>query len=531
MVLRALESTVRDQLRTIGDTILGGIEDEPEQAEWSLMEYTQRMNPRYEPSRVHYFLAEQLEAVFRRLLTRLIITFPPRHGKTTQASISFPAWCFGQDDSLNIIACSYAAALANTNSRKARNQIDNPYYPFPTRLAGDRASVQQWATTGGGEFNAAGVGGSITGMGADILLIDDYVKNMAEADSPERRERVWEWYTDVAYPRLQEDGVVVVIGTRWHEDDLIGRLLKAQPSQGGEGDEWTVIRLPALAVDDADEPDPLGREPGEPLWPERYDRQRLEMRKGVMSSRQWNAQYQASPVAEEGGMFKRFWWRFWHHQTMPLPPVTVKLGDGRTFDCPVVPRPHHFDEEAQSWDMSFGSLDDDASFVVGQHWGLVRGEAYLLSEYRNQVEFTGALIAVRAMNVAHPGTGRKWIENKANGPAVISALSKEIPGLIPIEPIGGKYARANAVTGFVESGNVFLPHPLIAPWVQHFIDEHAGFPAYATNDEVDACSQALSQFFLSERAGVVSSEAYAPVGVVSAQSAIDPDDPWKEAWE
>jgi predicted phage terminase large subunit-like protein len=497
--------------------------------EFDLITYTMRMNPRYRPSAVHYYLAAILERVYRGELDRVIITFPPRHGKTTLASIAFPAWCFGQDPSLNVIACSYAAALANTNSRKARNQIATPTYPYPTHLAGDRANVQQWATTGGGEYNAAGVGGSITGMGADILIIDDYVKNIAEADSIERRAKVWEWYTDTAYPRLQENGRVVIIGTRWHEDDLIGRLLAAQASRGGSGDDWLLIKLPALASPTPDEPDPLGREAGQPLWPEKYTRERLERRKGVMTSRQWQAQYQASPVAEEGGMFKRYNWRFWCYAEMPLPPVEVKLSDGTRWLCPVKPLPPRFDKQIQSWDFTFGGTEkqraarkEAGSYVVGQVWGKQQQEAYLLDQMRHRWDFGDSVRAVKALTAKWPLAFKKLIEHKANGPAVINTLSGEISGMEPVDPEGGKEARAEAIAYIQEAGAVYLPHPMLHPWVQELVDEAAGFPAGTNDDQVDALSQALADMFIPQARGRVTSETY-------AQWHADPDDPWDDA--
>lgn len=483
-----------------------------------LIDYAMRMNPRYQPSRVHHYLADKLEAVGRGEITRLIISYPPRHGKTELASINFPGWMLGTHPEWNIIACSYAAHLANKNSRRARNQLRDGRYPFPVRLAGDRAAVQQWVTSGGGEYNAAGVGGPITGMGANVLIIDDYVKNLQEADSPERRELVWDWYRDVAYPRLQENGAVIVIGTRWHEDDLIGRLIRAE-SDGG--DVWDKVILKAIAEDD----DPLGRTIGEPLWPERYGLDELAKRKAVMSSRQFRAQYQSSPVEDEGGMYKRGWWRFWHPPGIPLPPVAFRLGDGRTIYCPTVERPPIFDEQYQSWDANFGDTTD-GSFVAGLVAGRVQQQVYLLDSYHNRSDFVQTCRAIRAMTALHPLTTRKWVENKANGPAIINAMQIEIPGILPVEPHGNKIARAHATTGFVEAGNVFLPHPDIAPWVNRFIDELAAFPASPNDDEVDAFSQLLSGIYLNLGAGgTVESHQYVQWGDVELDPWAAPGEP------
>jgi len=462
-----------------------------ESGEISLIDYAKRMTPTYEPSRVHYALAAALESVESGAIKRLIVTFPPRHGKTELASIKFPSWYLGRHPQHAIICCSYVAKLANRISRRARNHVADPRFPFPNvTISGQRAAVEQWETNFGGEYNAAGVTGAVTGMGANILLIDDYVKNIAEADSETVRESVWDWYTDTAYPRLQPGGAVIVIATRWNEDDLIGRLLRAA-ADDPNSDQWTVVEFQAIAEPEPGKPDPLGREWGEPLWPERWTIAELERRKATMSSRMWNAQFQSRPVASEGNLFKRTSMRYWYPADRPAPmPVRVRLGPGREFVCDQKPMHPRLERKWQSWDASVKETET-GSYCVGQVWGRVGSETYLLDQYRDRASFLTQVTAVESFAGKYRDARPLLIENKANGPAIVNTLKSRVPGMIEVEPNGDKYTRADAVTIYFDAGNVYLPHPSIAPWIEKYVDELCVFPAGANDDQVDATSQAL----------------------------------------
>nr|MDP9473012.1 terminase family protein [Chloroflexota bacterium] len=309
-----------------------------------LIPFTRRMFPAYQPARHHALIAAQLEAIERGELDRLIVTMPPRHGKSTLASEHFPAWYLGRNPDKRIIACSHTAQLAYTFSRRARNIVTAPAYPFTVRLASDLSAVQSWDIAGTrGGYVAAGVGGPITGMGANVLLIDDPVKSAEEADSPTYREAAWEWWTGTARTRLEPGGAVVVIGTRWHEDDLIGRLL-----QSGH---WDVLHLPALSEDDA------------ALWPERFDLAALERIRTEIGSRNWEAQYQGRPSSAEGAILKREWWGWY------------RAGETPTFSRIV-----------QAWDTAYkaGRSND---WSVCTTWGEAVNGYYLLDRYRARVEF------------------------------------------------------------------------------------------------------------------------------------------------
>lgn len=422
-----------------------------------LLAFTARTFPRYRPAPHHHLIAERLMAVERGEIDRLIITMPPRHGKTQLASIQFPAWFLGRNPDKRVIGASYAALLAYRISRQARNLLQLRAWPFPVGLADDLANIQSWDIGHHrGGYLAAGVGGPITGSGAHLLIIDDPIKNQEEADSATYRDNVWDWYTSTAYTRLEEGGAIILIQTRWHHDDLAGRLL-AEAKAGG--DRWEVLHLPAVADD------------GAALWPEKYDRAALDRIKAAVGSRVFNALYQGRPSNDESALLRREWWRFYGGPT------------GRDL-------PGSFDHALQSWDMTFkGDVHND--FVAGQVWARRGADCYLLARDKRRLDFPGTLAAIRAMTGRYPWVATKLVEDTANGPAVIATLEREIGGLVAVRPEGGKVARVNAVAGLVEAGNVWLPHPSIAPWVEDFVEECAAFPTGAHDDDVDAMSQAL----------------------------------------
>ena len=232
--------------------------------------FTKRMFPEYKPASFHYLIGDELERISWRDNRFLAVIVPPQHGKSNLCSVHFPSWHLGNHPNERFIACSYAGDLASSFSRRSRNLFVDPKWPFPgIRLDQASKSNTQWNIAGyRGGHRAAGVGGGITGMSADILLVDDPVKNQEDADSELNRETNWEWFTTTAWTRIAGNGAVVMIGTRWHEDDLIGRALNMT------GVPWKVIHLPAqaFAEDDPQFPggDVLGRKAGEWLWPERY---------------------------------------------------------------------------------------------------------------------------------------------------------------------------------------------------------------------------------------------------------------------
>lgn len=265
-------------------------------AQRSLLRFTEYTNPQYQRAQHHAQIAAKLEAVERGEIDRLMIFMPPRHGKSELASKRFPAWCLGRNPTRQIIAASYNSDLANDFGRNVRNIVAEPEFGqvFPgVALAADSQAANRMNTNHGGAYVAAGVGTAVTGRGAHIALIDDPFKDREEADSERRRNTVWDWYRSTLYTRLMPGGAIVLIQTRWHEDDLAGRLLEQEP------DQWQVLELPA--VSDA----------GEALWPEWYDRAALDRIKDTIGPREWSALYQQKPQPDEGTFFRREWFQTW----------------------------------------------------------------------------------------------------------------------------------------------------------------------------------------------------------------------------
>lgn len=411
---------------------------------------------------------------------RLIISMPPQEGKSVRVGKIFPVWVLKQRPDTRIIAASYGHALARRNGRAIRDMILS-HEKLGLCIRDDLSAQHEWQLAGheGGVY-AVGIGGALTGRPGELLVIDDPIKDRKEADSDAYRDAVWDWWTDVASTRLAPGAPVVLILTRWHEDDLAGRLLAAE-----DGHLWRVLNIPAQADHRSEkgESDPLGRQPGEFLISaRRRTTDQWEAIKVRSGGRTWNALYQGRPAPAEGGLFKRDWWREYRS------PRWIVREDGSHW----VPGA---DEVAMSWDMAFKDLSS-SDYVVGQVWGRWGLEVYLLDQVCERLSFVETLKAVRALSARWPQATAKYVEDKANGTAVINALSRTVPGLIPVEPDGSKQARASAVSPFVEAGSVHLPAPELAPWVGGFVDEHAAFPQATHDDQVDATSQALNRLLL-----------------------------------
>ena len=443
-----------------------------DRARKSLLAFTLYTKPDYEVNWHHRELCETLDRFATGEIRRLIVSMPPRHGKSELVSRRLPAFILGIKPDTQIISTSYGADLASRLNRDVQRIIESPAYAkvFPnTSLNGDRASPQSRAIRNSdifeivnrqGVYRSAGVGGAITGMGANFAIIDDPIKNQEEADSETYREKVWEWYTSTLFTRLEKEGSVLITMTRWHEDDLVGRILSKKQSE--DGSQWTVVKLPAIRETDGDDK----RNSGDPLWPSKYDKGRLEEIKSAVGSRVWNALYQQRPSAMEGGLIKRHWIRFYSE-----PPKALE-------EC------------VQSWDAAFKD-GDTSDFVVGQAWGRKGANKYLLAEARARMDITETMRAIATMSLNYPDANAKYIEDKANGPAIVQLLHDKIPGIVPVTPEGSKESRLSAVAPDFEAGNVYLPHPDKNPWVLDYIEELVNFPNAAHDDRVDATSQAL----------------------------------------
>ena len=359
--------------------------------------------PEFERAPHHELIISKLEAIERGEIKRLMIFLPPRHGKSFITSSIFPAWFLGRHPEYHVIFATYGQELSDDFGRRVRNFIADRVHQeiFPNcRLSEDSTSVRRFNTTASGAYFAVGRGGPITGRGANLLLIDDPIKDREEANSETIRRALHEWYASVAYTRLMPGGAIIIIQTRWHEDDLAGWLLREHANE-----KWDVLSLPAIA-----EQDESFRKEGEPLWPEKFPLPDLENIRALTGGRVWASLYQQRPAAAEGVIFKRDWWQFFS------PPLTVKL-----------------DQIVQSWDTAFkkGTEND---FSVCTTWGVTSDGYYLLHVWRERVEFPELKRVLTSL-------AEEWkpnailVEDRASGQSLIQELKLSTP--LPLIPDQG----------------------------------------------------------------------------------------------
>lgn len=420
---------------------------------------------------------------------RLIISLPPQEGKTARVTQTGTLWALQRNPELRAGIVSYSQALAEGFSRSIRNWTTthdgtDGTLDLGLRIAQDYGAARRWQLDGHrGGVVAVGIGGGLTGRPLDALCIDDPYADRSQADSAYYRERVWDWWQSVGSTRLAPGAPVICILTRWHEDDIVGRLLAAE-----DGHRWRVINIPALADHDPakGQTDPLGREPGEWLISARgrTDAEWEEIRLQV-GTRTFTALYQGRPSPDSGNVWQRPWWRRYYS---PLWSQHPDVPDAYVVD--------EYDEIIMSWDMAFKDTKS-SDFVVGQVWVRRGANVYLVDQIRKRLTFTETVAAFQALHRRWAQATTKLVEDKANGTAVIDTLKRKIPGIIAVTPTESKYARANAVAPVIEAGNVFLPENEIALFdAEALIDEAASFPLDAHDDQVDATSQALARLLL-----------------------------------
>jgi predicted phage terminase large subunit-like protein len=423
-----------------------------------LAAYAAAMWSPFQLARHHKLVVEKLEAVERGDIDRLMIFLPPRHGKSLAASTLFPAWYLGRHPDRSIIACSYGQELASDFGRRVRGYVTDQLHTtiFPdSRVVDDSNAVHRFGLTRGGNYYAVGAGGPITGRGADLLLIDDPIKSREDANSAAFRRGLQSWYESVAYTRLQPGGAIVLIQTRWHQDDLAGWLLREHASEG-----WDVVSLPAIA----ETGDALGREEGAPLWPEQFPLEVLERIREAIGTSAWLSLYAQRPVAEEGAIFKRGWFK-----TFSTEPELKRI--------------------VFSLDTAFktGKQNDYSVIAV---FGEAKDGYFLLHVTRERLEFPDLKRRVVSLSdIMRPHA--VLVEDAASGQSLIQALKSEtrLP-ILPVKPMGDKVSRANAVSPLVESGRVYLRDQ--AAWLNDFLEELTSFPAAPHDDQTDAFCQALS---------------------------------------
>lgn len=456
----------------------------PKKDRLSLLDYAGQMFPGYEVNYHHEVIADALERLADNEpgYENLIIIMPPRHGKSTLVTEIFPSWYLGQHPRENIIACSHTASLAETFSRRTRDMVDDRDYPFDHAVSSATSSVKEWTIEGfrGGYF-AAGVGGGITGRGANILLVDDPHKTAEEAKSVTIREKIFEWYQATAQTRLEANGRQVIVATRWHRDDLIGRLIKRE-GRIENGGKWRVIHFPAQLED------------GSYLWETRFGKKWYEDRRKSAGEYHWASQYQGDPVPEGGAIIHDDWI------------VTFAYPES------------HYEKIIQSWDTAFKE-QAGSDFSVCETWGLSVSGYDLLDVYRQQVEFPALIRASKAQF-------QKWrpsevlIEDRGSGTSLIQTLRKETRmNLIAVPAIKDKAQRLHDVSALFEAGRVRIAEG--REWTDQVIHELTSFPFAEHDDCADSASQALARMAgVGLYHGAVVSQSY-----IRGEEPPDDDDP------
>jgi len=449
---------------------------------WKYVDYVHRGRWKPAPYLIYVcdlvqdFLEDKLFADDGTPIMILAFSLPPQHGKSMSITETLPSWVLGRWTEWRVVEVSYNGSFAKKFGRRNKEKISEYGGKiFGVKLSKQTSAQDEWELDNGiGSMMSRGLGGTITGNPADLIIIDDPVKNKQEAASEVYRERVWDEWLYTMRSRLAAKGKTIVIMTRWHEDDLVSRMV------ANEGNQIMYVNIPC----EAGEEDILGRQPGDALgdilgkdkaWLARF-KQVYMTKEG---SRAWEALYQGQPTAMEGNLFKRQWFKFY---TTNKEHVTDN----------VVMRPDYFDDVIQSWDCTFKD-SDGSDYVSGQIWGRVGAEYYLLDRDKRRLDLPATCDAIMQMTAKWPQSLLKLVEDKANGPAVIQLLKTRIPGLIAVNPEGGKVARANAVSPAFESGNVFIPDALTAPWVVEYMDELCSFPDGKHDDDVDSTTQALNR--------------------------------------
>lgn len=423
--------------------------------------------PAWKPTKFAMYLAvkvqEFIETKTDHAYDILVIETPPQHGKSMTVTETLPSWVLGRHPDWRIIVAAYNDDLAGRFMRRNKEKIKNKCDKLFGISIGevDRADTIELAAPNKGLMLSRGIRSGITGNPAELILIDDPIKSREEADSQTWRDKVWEEWQASIKSRLAAGAKVILIMTPWHEDDLAGRILKSEANA-------TLLRLPV----EAEENDPLGRQPGEALCPELgkgnawladFKASYLNDPKG--GPRSWSALYQCSPRVEGGNIIKREWWQYYDPKEVTW-----------------------FGTELISIDATFKGTDA-SDYVAITVWGKRGNNYYLRYCLRQQLSFMDTIRATRTAHALYPNAMRVLIEDKANGPAIIDVLSREM-FIIPVTPKGGKVARLNAVQPAIESGHVFLPQG--APWLETYLNEFTAFPAGEHDDMVDSTTQALA---------------------------------------
>lgn len=442
----------------------------------------------------------------------LRVSMPPRSGKSVLISVHLPVWLLLQHPEWKLGLISHDPVLAAGWGREVRSMIETHGNRFGVKLARDAGAVGNWQTTdGGGVVARSAPGQSLTGRGFKVLIIDDAVKDFASAHSEKARDALWEWWTSNAFTRLEPPYLVIVVGTRWHQDDLIGRL--GSDEYAGNPADWEVIEFPAIA----EKADVLGRKPGDPLYSPllKETREQAIARwddvAAAVGRYMFAALYQQSPSPAKGAIFDVDALRYWTHNRENVSEHVSYLDPTRLAGMLWL----------DSWDMAFKALDT-SDFVVGQRWAMAPPYRYLMAQFRGRRTFTQSLEEVKRWCDPHltPYAGhvhKRLVEEKANGAAIIDTLRKQVAGIKPINPTASKESRMWAVTPEIESGHVLLPYPGDPgnSWVLDLVAELREAPTGAHDDQVDALTQALLELRMAAKARLATPPASPDIGPLS----------------
>jgi predicted phage terminase large subunit-like protein len=441
-------------------------EDKKEKCRQNFMPFVQEMWSAFIAGKHHKIMADAFERVANGSLKRLIINMPPRHTKSEFASYLFPAWYLGKYPHKKIIQTAHTAELATNFGRKVRNLVATPDYQalFPTKLSSDSKAAGRWNTNKGGDYFAIGVGGAVTGKGADVLIIDDpHSEQEAMQGNPAVFDRVYEWYSSGPRQRLQPGGSIIIVMTRWSKRDLTGQIINNSIKR--DGDEWETIEFPALMPS------------GKPLWSEFWSQKELEAIKNEIPVSKWEAQYQQNPTSEEGAIIKREMWKIWDKEEPP--------------QCEFI---------IQSWDTAF-EKNNRADYSACTTWGVFyktdsdgfdTTHIILLDAFKDRLEFPE--LKKKAFELYKEWTPDALIvEKKAAGAPLIYEMRRMGIPLQEYTPSKGsdKIARVNAISDLFASGFVWCPD---RRWAEEVMEECASFPNGDHDDLVDSTSQALLRF-------------------------------------
>ena len=449
---------------------------------------------RYIPAEHHRLLIEKLEAVERGEIKRLLVAMPPGSAKSSYASMIFPAWYLGRHPEQSIIAASQTQELADRFGRRARNLVASRIHGdvFGSGLAPDQRAAGHWETAVGGEYHATGVQ-PFAGRRGDGVICDDLLRGRKDADSKTVRNSVWEWYLSDIRPRLKPSAWIVMIGTRWHEDDVAGRILPPESiGKSGwvtakDGEQWYVLSLAAV-IETAEERDndPLGREIGDILWPGWFTPEMLEQERKTQGRRNWSALYQQKPRPNEGAILKRADWRRWPHEKPPKCEYVVSV-----YDTAFEEGEENDYTARTTWGVFWHEEERPAEIQALQAKlgkPLVSGRycCVLLERFKDRVEFPKLReLAVRHYKEFKPD--RVLIEKKASGHSLIQELRRARVPVSPLKADRSKLARAHAASAVLESGCVFY---MPRKWADEVMDECEAFPAGEHDDIVDTCVHA-----------------------------------------